>query len=164
METTIRFATPTDIPVIEQLAEATWSATYSSILSKEQVAYMFDVIYTPEALATQMQQGQQFILLYEQETPVGFASFSEMDAQLYKLNKLYLLPSCQGKGFGKRLLEAVEKEVTKRGASDLCLNVNRYNKAKEFYERCGYSIYKEDDIAIGPYWMNDYVMRKALQV
>jgi hypothetical protein len=40
--------------------------------------------------------------------------------------------------------------------------VNRYNNAKSFYEKMGFAIVREEDIPIGPYWMNDYVMRKAL--
>ena len=162
--THIKQATQADIPIIEKLAEATWSPTYSSILSREQIDYMFSVIYTKEALSQQMQAGQVFLILFEGEHPLGFASYSEKSAadKVYKLNKIYLLPECQGKGYGKRLVTAVEDEVRQKGAAVLDLNVNRYNKAKDFYERCGYHVHQQEDIAIGPYWMNDYVMRKHL--
>ncbi|WP_162052082.1 GNAT family N-acetyltransferase [Pontibacter pamirensis] len=160
----IRQATEADIKTIQQLAEATWAPTYSSILSKEQVDYMFEVIYLEETLAKQMEEGQTFLLLFEQDKPVGFASYSVKDktAGIYKLNKIYLLPGEQGKGYGKALLIAAEEEVKRHGASVLDLNVNRYNKAKQFYERCGYQVHQQEDIPIGPYWMNDYVMRKEL--
>lgn len=125
---------------------------------------MFEVIYEEEALRQQMQEGQTFLLLFEEKTPIGFAAFSLKDAteHVYKLNKIYLLTELQGKGYGKVLLSAAEEEVRKRGAAVLDLNVNRYNKAKQFYERCGYTVHLEEDIPIGPYWMNDYVMRKVL--
>lgn len=160
----IKQAIHADIPLIKKLAEATWSPTYSSILSQEQIDYMFGVIYTEEALLQQMQDGQAFLILFEGDQPVGFASYSEKSVadKVYKLNKLYLLPACQGKGYGKLLIKAVEENVKQSGAAILDLNVNRYNKAKEFYERCGYHVYQQEDIAIGPYWMNDYVMRKKL--
>lgn len=160
----IRQASGADIKTIQQLAEATWAPTYNSILSQEQVDYMFGVIYTEEELAKQMQEGQTYLLLFEQEKPLGFASYSVKDkaAGIYKLNKIYLLPGEQGKGYGKALLSAVEEEVKRQNANVLDLNVNRYNKAKEFYERCGYSVLLQEDIPIGPYWMNDYVMRKEL--
>jgi diamine N-acetyltransferase len=160
----IRKATFTDIQSIKQLAEAIWEPTYASILSKEQIAYMFDVIYTEDALRKQMKEGQTFLLLYTQEVPIGFASYSLKDKteKIYKLNKIYLLPDMQGKGYGQKLLKAVENEIKTKGAKKLDLNVNRFNNAKQFYEHCGYSIYLEEDIAIGPYWMNDYVMRKSL--
>ena len=160
----IRPATASDLPVILQLAEATWASTYSSILTQEQIAYMFEVIYAEEALKEQMQQGQTFLLFYEGDKPAGFAAYSvkHEEESLYKLNKIYLLPQCQGKGYGKALLSAVEEEVKQKGAVALDLNVNRHNKAKLFYERCGYSVHQQEDIPIGPYWMNDYVMRKVL--
>jgi len=160
----IREASLTDIPLLHQLASLIWAPTYGGILSEEQVTYMFDVIYNETALQQQMQEGQTFLLLYAEEQPVGFASFSEKNAaeKVYKLNKLYLLPNCQGSGLGKKLITYVEEEVEKRGAALLDLNVNRYNKAKDFYEHCGYHVHQQEDIPIGPYWMNDYVMRKQL--
>jgi GNAT superfamily N-acetyltransferase len=161
---TIREATPADIPTINRLAAAIWEPTYRPILSKEQIDYMFQVIYTNEALQQQMQEGQTFLILYEGVTPLGFTAFSVKDepGKVYKLNKIYLLPERQGEGLGKLMLDAVEERVSKAGALYLDLNVNRYNKAKSFYERCGYQVHQEEDIPIGPYWMNDYIMRKQL--
>ncbi|MFD3000723.1 GNAT family N-acetyltransferase [Pontibacter toksunensis] len=160
----IRHATEADIKTIHRLAEAIWAPTYSSILSQEQVDYMFGVIYAEDELAKQMQTEQTFLLLYEEDEPVGFAAYSLKDEPggVYKLNKIYLLPGKQGKGYGKGLLSAVENEVKQLGANALDLNVNRYNKAKQFYERLNYHVHLEEDIPIGPYWMNDYVMRKEL--
>lgn len=126
---------------------------------------MFDVIYSQDALQKQMQEGQTFLLLFNAETPIGFAAYSLKDEadKIYKLNKIYLLPECQGMGAGKKLLDQVEGEVRESGGAMLDLNVNRYNKAKAFYERCGYAVHQEEDIPIGPYWMNDFVMRKTLK-
>lgn len=160
----IRQATTADIPLLKKLAEATWTPTYQPILSGEQIDYMFEVIYSEAALEKQMQEGQTFLLLEAEGAAVGFAAYSvkEEAAQVYKLNKIYLLPQQQGKGGGKVLLRAVEEQVKKLGARTLDLNVNRHNTAKGFYERCGYQVHQEEDIPIGPYWMNDYVMRKQL--
>ncbi|PVY43097.1 GNAT family N-acetyltransferase [Pontibacter virosus] len=160
----IREATVADIPAIHQLAKAIWEPTYRPILSREQIDYMFEVIYAAGALELQMKEGQTFILLFDVAEPIGFAAYSMKDAEdsVYKLNKIYLLPSRQGEGLGKLLLEEVEERVGRVGARYLDLNVNKYNKAKAFYESCGYHVHIEEDIPIGPYWMNDYVMRKQL--
>lgn len=161
---TIKKATAADIPFIKVLALATWGPTYQNILPKGQIDYMFDVIYSEEALQQQMQHGQTFLLLYIEEKRIGFAAYSVKDPEqaIYKLNKIYLLPECQGRGSGKQLLNRVEEEVKQLGGTVLDLNVNRHNQAKLFYERCGYEVHQEEDIAIGPYWMNDYIMRKKL--
>jgi GNAT superfamily N-acetyltransferase len=81
---------------------------------------------------------------------------------VYKLQKLYLLPDLQGKGLGRALINAVEEKVLEEGGNVVELNVNRYNPARAFYEHLGFAFYKEEDIPIGEFWMNDFIMRKDL--
>lgn len=162
---TIREATVNDVATIVQLAQETWWPTYSPILEKEQIEYMLSVIYAPEVIERQIEQHEQtFLLLLEDEQPVGFAAYSQREdnTEVYKLHKLYCLPAMQGKGYGKALINEVVKQVKDTGANKLDLNVNRYNKAKGMYEKMGFEIIYEEDIPIGPYFMNDYVMRKEL--
>ena len=157
-------ATPADIATIIGLAEATWEPTYRFIISREQIDYMYRVIYTPASLRQQMEaQGHQFLLLSLGGQPYGFASFSaQPTAGTYHLNKIYVLPTGQGQGLGQLLLRAVEAAVRQAGGHALELNVNRHNPALAFYEHQGFSRQREEDIPIGPYWMNDYIMRKEL--
>ena len=158
----IRKATQADIPAIIAIIEQTWEPTYSTILPLQQVRYMQAEIYSPAALATQMAQGQDFFLLLSAGRPAGFASCSLVEAGTYKLNKLYVDPAFQGKNYGKLLMGKVEQETRQQGGLFICLNVNRFNKARTFYESLGYTIIREEDIPIGDYWMNDYVLQKAL--
>jgi len=161
----IRKATIADVETIRQIAEQTWWPAYSPILPAEQIAFMLGEIYSPEKITTQIAGNlQTYLLLIEDGQPVAFAAYSprEEDAEIYKLHKLYCLPITQGKGYGKVLIDEVCKKTLEAGKQTLDLNVNRYNKAKSFYEKMGFSVVYEEDIPIGPYWMNDYVMRKAL--
>ncbi|ALD21478.1 GNAT family N-acetyltransferase [Hymenobacter sp. DG25A] len=163
---TIRPATLEDIPTIIELAEATWEPTYRFIISREQIEYMYRVIYTPVSLQRQIaEEGHTFLLLYADGHPAGYASFSRQPTHeaLYKLHKIYLLPSHQGQGLGHHLIQAVEEATSQLGGHTLELNVNRYNPAIAFYERQGFQRHQEVDIPIGPYWMHDYVMRKELR-
>lgn len=169
MNLTYRFATTDEISIIREIAEKTWFITYEPILGREQPQYMFDLIYSSEGLEEQLIAGQVFVLQYaatkeNDAKAVGFASYSVKDAttKTYKLNKLYLNPDLQGGGLGKKLLLEIEKQVKEAGGEWLDLNVNRYNKAKVFYERMGFEVICEEDIPIGQYFMNDYVMRKKL--
>lgn len=161
---TLTPASRKDIPELRALALATWEPTYKNILSREQLLFMQEEIYNEESLARQMQKGQQFYIIQLEMQAVGFLSLTLINPgeQRYKLNKLYLLPGIQGKGLGKSALEAAEKTVGKKGGKVLELNVNKYNPAKAFYERCGFSVIREEDIPIGIYWMNDFVMAKNL--
>lgn len=151
-----------DIPTIITIQEKTWEPTYRDILSQEQIDYMFEKIYSSDALTEQMHAGQQFLILRDGERAVGFSSVSEEKAGKFKLHKIYVLPSTQGTGAGKYLLQQTEDYVKSMGGTVLSLNVNRYNKARTFYEKMGFSIVDEQDIPIGPYWMNDYILEKPL--
>lgn len=159
----IRTALEIDIPVIIDLAWQVWPHTYSGILSSSQISYMMDLFYSEPALQKQMADGHRFILAYEDEVPVGFASFNQVQPGLFKLQKIYVLPSQQGRGTGRLLVDHVLEEARKAGAVGLQLNVNRDNKARFFYEKLGFDIIREEDIDIGGgYLMNDYIMQKKL--
>ena len=161
-------ATLKDISTIIKLAEATWEPTYRFIISREQIEYMYRVIYTPASLKRQMaEQHHTFLLAYVAGEPAGFASFSPQPAEDaagpgHKLHKIYVLPTRQGQGLGVHLIEAVENAAREAGGTFLDLNVNRYNPAIAFYERRGFARQSEVDVPIGPYFMNDYIMRKEL--
>ncbi|MDB4902100.1 MAG: family N-acetyltransferase [Mucilaginibacter sp.] len=168
----IRKATPEDVEIIREIAEKTWWVAYSPILEKEQISYMLGDIYSKEKITSQLKNNTQTYLLLIEPTrpaggddkPVAFAAYSprEEDAQIYKLHKLYCLPETQGKGYGKILINEVMNKTLEAGKHTLDLNVNRHNKAKNFYEKMGFQVACEEDIPIGEYWMNDYVMRKEL--
>lgn len=155
-----------DIPLLHDLGKKAFYPTYLPFISKEQVDYMFHMMYDAEQLAEQMNdRGDRFFIAYQAQIAVGFASCQlnyDMAASA-KLHKLYVLPEQQVKGIGKALLLRVAQFAQAQGQKQLVLNVNRYNKALGFYQKMGYSISKEEDIPIGnQYFMNDYEMKKTL--
>jgi ribosomal protein S18 acetylase RimI-like enzyme len=159
----IRNAGVQDIDLIRQLCLKVWPQTYSSIISQEQIDYMLEMMYSETSLKKQMEDGAQFIIVYDEEAPVGFASFGEARPAIFKLHKLYVLPSQQGKGTGRFMLGHILSEIKKENAQSLQLQVNRRNNAKLFYEKNGFTIIKEFDFDIGNgYMMDDYVMEKKL--
>lgn len=160
---TLKTATVNDTETIIRIAEKTWWPTYASILSAEQISYMLDAMYNTELIAKQIKNHEQtFLLLNEGNETVAFAGYSPYATESFKLHKLYCLPETQGKGYGRILIDAVGEKAREAGAKHLLLNVNRYNKAKSFYEKMGFGILREEDIDIGPFFMNDYIMQKAL--
>ena len=155
----IRTAAIADIPLIQNITYKVWPATYEAILTPDQM------MYSTAALTRQISELQHsFLLLYEDEQPIGFASYSTTNTPgVYKLHKIYLDRASQGKGAGKFLLNAVAERVKAADAHILELDVNRHNKARTFYEKQGFSVFSEKDTDIGNgFFMNDYVMRKTL--
>lgn len=151
-----------DIPFIQDIAEKTWWPAYSEILTKEQTRYMLDTIYNTEAISETISNGtQRYILISDDSVIQGFASFGRRkeDPTVFKLHKLYVLPNNHGRGYGRLLIDEIKQRLIKENVRTLDLNVNRYNKAKAFYEKLGFLVIAEEDVPIGPYFMNDYVMR-----
>jgi diamine N-acetyltransferase len=156
-----------DINEIGFLAQQIWPVAYKDILSRDQLVYMMNLFYSPDSLTRQMtDQKHIFLLLEEDEQPVGFASYSPLaSTNIYKLHKLYVLADRQGQGLGKIILDYIVEEIRSKAAVSLLLNVNRNNKARFFYEKLGFSVIAEEDIDIGNnYFMNDYVMEKKINI
>lgn len=161
----IRTADLDDINSIGYIAYQVWPATYKEILSFEELYYMLQHFYSPNSLREQMVSKHHTFLIAEteDEEPVGFASYSKISEGVFRLHKLYVLPSTQGKSVGKSLLEVVEEECAEAGAKKLMINVNRFNKAVGFYEKQGYKIVAEEDIEIGSgVKQEDFVLEKVL--
>jgi len=163
METSFsfRFADLDDINTIGFLAQQIWPVTYGDILTSQQLGYMLQLLYSPTSLRRQMkEEKQQFLMVEEEDEPIGFAAWAPTgEPGVFKLHKLYVQTGRQGKGMGKAILQFIMDDIREKGAKTLRLNVNRYNKAIQFYERMGFSIVGEEDVPIGNnYFMNDYVM------
>jgi GNAT superfamily N-acetyltransferase len=161
----IKLASIEDIPTIVKIAYDTWFVTYQDVISQAQIEYMFGEMYTPESIYKQMDfYKHAFLILYQAEMPIGFASYGKLEEPIntYKLQKLYLLPSQQNKGFGRMLLNEVEKQVAALGADHLQLNVNRKNPALSFYEKLGYEIIETVDIPFAEFWLNDFILSKKI--
>jgi len=161
----LRKAKETDIEIIQDLASRTWPTAYAEIISTAQIDYMLDKMYNKGELLSQFQKGHVFLIAEEGSRDLGFAGFSitDSDNRIYKLHKLYVLPEAHGKGLGKLLINEVVNQVKDAGGKALQLNVNRDNKAAEFYKKAGFMIKETVDLDIGNgFLMNDYVMEKQL--
>jgi len=159
----LRNATIADIPLIRELTYKVWPQTYAPILSREQINYMLEMMYSRDALEEQMNESCRFIIVYNDKVPAGFASFQETAPSVYKLHKLYVLSSQQGKGTGRFMIEHIIKTIQKGGAGCLQLQVNRHNNAKQFYEKLGFAVIRELKLDIGNgYFMDDYIMEKKI--
>jgi GNAT superfamily N-acetyltransferase len=154
----------TDRDFIRSVSERTWPSTYGHIISQAQIDFMLDWMYSNESLEKQMNSGCEFYIASikkenEQWNAVGFCSVSPEDGA-HKLNKLYVLPSAQGTGAGKALLNKSIEVARTAGSISLFLQVNKLNNAYTFYLKKGFIKELEFKFDIGNgFYMDDYVMR-----
>jgi len=148
------------------IAKEVWPVAYGAILSNEQLDYMMDMMYSVPSLQTQADaKKNHFIVAKENGVTLGFASyeFNYGKTTKTKIHKIYILTSQQSKGIGQMLVDFITNEAKNHHQDALILNVNKNNKAIEFYKKIGFSVSFEEVIDIGKgFVMDDYVMEKTI--
>ena len=158
----IRKATLADIPLINELAWIIFPHTYKELLTPGQIDYMMDWMYSPTNLEKQMtEDGHIYYLAFQGDEPAGYLSIQPEDEHIYHLQKIYVLPSFQGQKLGMKLFQQAIVAIKELHPApcQMRLNVNRQNKAVDFYRHMGMFKLAEGDFHIGNgYYMNDYIM------
>lgn len=163
----IRKASVGDLMCIHEMAEVVFRHTYRDILSPEQMEYMMDWMYSPSGLQKQVDDGHVYYIALRDAIPCGYVSvqpdgLAESGRLLFHLQKIYVLPSEQGRGVGRMLFDRALSHIRSAASGHpamLELNVNRNNPSIGFYQRLGLSILRQGDFHIGNgFYMNDYIM------
>lgn len=159
---TIRKATVDDCELIHKMAKEVFPATYNEILSPEQLDYMMDWMYAPRNILKQMEEERHiYFIAYKDGEICGYVSVQQQEKDVFHLQKIYVLPHFQGTHCGSFLFKEAIRYI-KEVHPEPCLmelNVNRNNKALQFYEHMGMRKLREGDFPIGNgYYMNDYIM------
>ena len=103
----IRLATEHELPILESLAREIWPHTYADIITKEQMDFMLNWMYSRETLVAQQQAGHEFYILQKDSMDIGFLAIEQAGDEL-KVNKVYVLPTAQGLGAGKKLMDKAD--------------------------------------------------------
>jgi diamine N-acetyltransferase len=151
-------ASEKDIPTIAALAELIWNQHYPSIITKQQINYMLNLMYNKESLERQMNvQGHDFYLIMKEQKEIGFISVKNEGPGDWFLNKFYINQELATQGLGTQSFEYLKQEIK---PVKMTLTVNRKNyKSINFYFKLGFKIDRIEDFDIGNgYEMNDFVM------
>lgn len=161
-EITFNKVEPDSIEALREMANIVFPITYGTILTKEQIDYMLEMMYSAQSLEMQFADDCKFFIFQNEGKNVGFASI-QVFGEYAKLHKIYFMPDAQGKGYGKLFLNFITSLLKSGGVKSLELNVNRFNNARIFYEKNNFSVVREERNEIGEgYFMDDYVMELKL--
>ena len=167
MDIFIKRAGRDDLQTIHEMAEVVFRETYKTILSAEQMDYMMDWMYSIPNLEKQVAMGHTYYIAWSERKPQGYLSIRKDSVEpdgteVWHLEKIYVMPSAQGCGLGRRLLETAIQHVSDNKSAQKArieLNVNRNNPAVGFYKKQGLTILRQGDFPIGDgFFMNDYIM------
>ena len=161
---TIHTAGEEHIPTLRTLAERIWRESYTDMLSREQMAYMLEWMYSAETIRREISEGICWEIVRLDGEDVGYLSVTFGADGVAKLNKLYLLPALQGRGHGQAMLVHVFALAAEGAMREVRLQVNKGNvRAQWTYERFGFMRIEEAVFDIGGgYVMDDYIMAKPV--
>lgn len=143
------------------MAEVVFRETYKDILSPQQMEYMMEMMYSKENLMRQMTSEGHIYFIDEGRGYVSYRHDCTEDdgKEVFHLEKIYVMPACQGTGLGKELFNRIKDEMPAGVRCRIELNVNRHNRAVSFYKHMGMTVQRSGDFPIGNgYFMNDYIM------
>lgn len=134
----LRTASLDDLETISAMLSETWHATYDEIYGEEKVAELTGAWHSVPALKQRMNKPRsEFIVCDDGAEITGMAFVSQVDAETSMLHQLYVRPSAQGQGVGKKLL--IEVEACFPDVRKIRLEVEAANeRAVAFYEREGF--------------------------
>ena len=158
--------TEADFETVARLGETIWRSHYPKMITMVQIDYMLAGRYTPDKLRRYLGADDRWLeLLWLAGKPVGYCSYARTSTPgEMKLEQLYLLQECQGKGLGGLMLRHVEAQARRYGLSALMLQVNKRNADSiAIYRKAGFTVREEATFDIGNgFVMDDYVMEKTL--
>ncbi|KAF0864614.1 GNAT family N-acetyltransferase [Pseudomonas sp. LD120] len=143
---TIREADTRDIQLLQAIGCATYREHFSSIWSSAGLQQFLNQDFAPEHLAQSLdaRHSHLWLLALDAQQPIGFAKLNwrrpvpGSEASGAELQKIYLLKSQAGKGYGRRLLQHVLQRASDAGETCLWLDVLKSNSgARRFYESAG---------------------------
>jgi len=155
-----------DVERLAALAREIWYAHYPAIISVAQIEYMLAERYRSGFVLAELQRdGLWWDKLTVAGAMEGFASYvlTGVPGEM-KLDKLYVHPRLQRRGYGGMMIARAGAIARSRGCSRLVLAVNKNNRsAIDAYLKHGFHVadVAVKDIGSG-FVMDDYIMVKPL--
>ena len=152
----IRTFQPGDETAFEELNTA-WIEKYFRLEEK-------DLHSLRHPVSAILKPGGEILLATVAGKPVGCCALIAMEDQSYEIAKMAVAPTFQGRGLGRRLLEATIEVARARGAKRLYLETNRIlHSAIHLYESCGFRHLPPEQVKPSPYERADVYMEMWLE-
>lgn len=132
----IRPATLTDTPAIVTLNKISLGYNFPFEATRERVKKILSSPFTKLLVADMNGETVGYVLAVEYPTTYGVESKN--------VSSLAVLPNFQGRGIGKKLMEAIELWAKETGAQAIRLSSQvKRTDAHRFYQKLGYENYKD---------------------
>ena len=165
MTLVIRPASVTDVPALADLARRTWSDAFGNGLSPDDETTELQDRRSEGYFATALQE-QTILVADDSDVLLGYVQFGDVSIPELEirpgdreLQRLYVETAMQGRGLGKRLMEAALQHPRLAEATRIFLQVwDKNERAVSLYESLGFKTVGITTFAIGSEVMEDVVM------
>ena len=136
----IRAAKPSDVSDIQNIARESWSDVYEGIIPAFAQQRALQTWYSTESLKAAMASPDTALLVAEASgRTIAFAQIVFLPNAAASLTRIYVLPSRQRSGTGRKLFAALLEEAKARGVSRIGVSVAAANqRAGKFYEKVSF--------------------------
>lgn len=177
MSVTVRPATPSDVPVLSEVAAATFGLACPPSMTRDRVEAFVREVLSPESFAKYVADAERHVLLAEAAdgAALGYAmlvSGQPYDADVravirlrptVELSKIYVLPAAHGTGAAAELMSSSLEWARSSGAAGVWLGVNQQNeRAQRFYAKSGFERVGTKRFLVGGVYEDDFVLERPL--
>lgn len=168
----LRRATAADAPAVAMVAAASFLETFAGILPGEDIVAHCARNSSPAKFTGWADDAASVVTLAEHpagHAPVGYSLLTRPDLPIepldgdIELRRIYALSVTRGTGLGHRLMDLAIADAAALGGKRLLLGVLGTNKrARDFYEREGFTLAGTRRFNVGSGWYDDVIYARAL--
>jgi diamine N-acetyltransferase len=172
MELSIERLSVDDVYTLQEISVLTMRAAFLHLNDANNFeAYLSDKKSIHQLTTELKNPNSHFFYVYDGEDRVAYLKYNIGVAQSetfpedhMELERIYVLPDFQGRGYGAYLLRHAEQYALDHGCTALWLGVWEYNPdAIRFYERHGMRRIGQHNFTIGNEEQTDYIYLKELK-
>ncbi|MBK9109701.1 MAG: GNAT family N-acetyltransferase [Saprospiraceae bacterium] len=163
--------TTNDIGRLQQISRQTFTETFASVNSTENMKKYLDEEFSIEKLLSELSDGNSefYFATYDKDV-VGYLklNFGQAQTELQsdlgvEIERIYVLREFQGKNLGQDLFNKALEIAGNKNADYIWLGVWEENlKAIKFYERNGFQTFDKHLFKLGSEMQTDLMMKLAL--
>src|SRR3954463_2786426 len=175
-EARVRPADTPDVPVLADVAAATFELACPASMARERVDSFIAEVLSAERFAGYLTDPARHVLLAERDgSALGYAMLvagepHDVDVRAairvrptVELSKIYVLPQAHGTGAAALLMARALEWAVEVGAAGVWLGVNQQNeRAQRFYTKSGFERVGTKRFLVGGQHEDDYVLERAL--
>ena len=165
---TIRAITLNDLKALQSISKQTFTETFASSNSKENMEKYLDEALSLEKLTEELNNPNSlFYFIEDNNTPIGYlklnmgASQTELyDNTALEIERIYVTQAYQGKKVGQQLYEKAIQVAKEKGVEYIWLGVWEENhKAIQFYTKNGFTAFDKHNFTLGDEEQTDIMMK-----